>query len=204
MAARIVQNNDRIDRCDAQVIRSREAATTTFVFRELGPTGGKHSGVRASAPVGSSVMLQVPKKIRAVSRDTNFRVGLDKSERVEIIQEALSKPTTISKGTPIMLNFTGYDSRLAAKGEEKNHIVGIGGSDNPTRLIEVLQRLELCSYELGVPLKKIAAAGGELKEFIKIEVHQLDKALRKTDASIEQKMALKSQMNRLGLLTVTR
>jgi hypothetical protein len=80
---------------------------------------------------------------------------------------------------------------LAAKGEDLIHVVGIGGSDNPVRIIEVLGRLELCSYELGVPLKKIAAAGGELKEVFQIEVHVLGHALRKTDASIEQRLALR-------------
>jgi hypothetical protein len=81
-----------------------------------------------------------------------------------------------------MLNFTNYDEHVAAasKGIAKTHVNGICASNDPARLVEVLERLDLCSPELAVPLKTIAAAGGELKEFLQVSVYKLDQALRKT------------------------
>ena len=104
-----------------------------------------------------------------------------------------------------MLNMTNFDAHLAAaaNGVEREH-VNINGTDNPARLIDILERLEMCSAELAVPLKKIAASGGELKEFLQIPVHKLDARLRNTDATVEQRMALKSSLSRHGMLFVQR
>jgi hypothetical protein len=102
------------------------------------------------------------------------------------------------------MNMTGYDERLAAasKGETKTHVNGICASNDPARLVEVLERLDLCSPELGVPLKTIAAAGGELKEFLQVNVYKLDQALKRTEATIEQRLAFKASLSRFGLLVV--
>jgi hypothetical protein len=104
------------------------------------------------------------------------------------------------------LNFTGYDERLAAasSGVTKSHINGIGGSDNPSRLVDVLEALELITPELAVPLRTIAAAGGPLKEFATVSVYDLDRKLRATDATLDQRLAFKAALSRHGLLTVPR
>jgi hypothetical protein len=57
---------------------------------------------------------------------------------------------------------------------------------------------------LAVPLKTIAAAGGELKEFLQISVYKLDQALRKTEATVEAKIAFKASLHRHNLLVVPR
>jgi hypothetical protein len=107
------------------------------------------------------------------------------------------------------LNFTGYDERIAAssKGVTRDHVNGIGGSNNPSKLIDVLETLELITPELAVPLRTIAAANSpdcKVKDFATISVYALDAALRKTDATLEQRLAFKSSLHRHGLLTVPR
>ena len=105
-----------------------------------------------------------------------------------------------------MLNMTNYDERLAAtsKGVTKHHVNGITASDNPARLIDVLETLELITPELAVPLKTIAAHGGDVKDFATINVYKLDAKLRETDATLEQRLAFKASLARHGLLVVPR
>jgi hypothetical protein len=115
-------------------------------------------------------------------------------------------PSKSQKENNMSLNFTGYDERLAAssKGIEKNHVNGIGASDDPSRLLDVLETLELIAPELAKPLKTITAHGGEVTEFITLSVYALDAKLRTTDATVEQRMAFKSSLARHGWLTVPR
>jgi hypothetical protein len=105
-----------------------------------------------------------------------------------------------------MLNFTGYDERVAAasKGVTKQHINGIGAANDPSRLIDVLETLELITPELAVPLRTIAAHGGAVKDFTTVSVYALDAKLRTTDATLEQRLSFKASLARHGLLTVPR
>jgi hypothetical protein len=105
-----------------------------------------------------------------------------------------------------MLNFTGYDERVAAaaNGVTKQHINGINASNDPSRLVDVLETLELITPELAVPLRTIAAHGGEVKDFATVSVYALDAKLRTTDATLEQRLAFKASLARHGLLTVPR
>jgi hypothetical protein len=153
-------------------------------------------------------MLPIPRKIRAVREDQSAPLldcypGLTKEDVTRILAGRTITPP-IKPKEKSMLNMTNYDPFLAAKGEEKTHIVGIGGSNSPTRIIETLERLELCSPKLAAPLKTLAAAGEKINEHLQIPVHELDAALRKTDATIEQRLAFKSSLNSLGVLYVVR
>ena len=103
-----------------------------------------------------------------------------------------------------MLNFTGYDERAASNGVTKQHINGINASNDPSRLIDVLETLELITPELAKPLKTIAAHGGPLKDVITLSVYALDAKLRNTDATLEQRLAFKASLARHGMLTVPR
>ncbi len=105
-----------------------------------------------------------------------------------------------------MLNMTGFNEHAAVKGVEKNHISGINASNDPGRLVEVLERLEVISPEFAKPLKTICAHsdGKQLRDVLQINVYQLDKALKATDATIDQRLAFKASLDRFGLLVVPR
>jgi hypothetical protein len=105
-----------------------------------------------------------------------------------------------------MLNMTGYNEHTAAssKGASLIHINGIGASSDPSRLLDVLETLELITPELAKPLKTIAAHGGPLKDVITLSVYALDAKLRLTDASLESRIAFKASLSRHGLLVVPR
>ena len=105
-----------------------------------------------------------------------------------------------------MLNMTGFDERLAASssGITKQHINGINASNDPARLLDVLETLELITPELAKPLKTITARGGEVKEFITLSVYALDAKLRMTDATVEQRLAFKASLARHGWLVTPR
>jgi hypothetical protein len=80
----------------------------------------------------------------------------------------------------------------------------INASNDPVRLIQILERLDLVSPEMAKPLKTIAAHGGSVKEVYQVSVDKLDQALRKTEATVEQRLAFKASLDRLGLLVVPR
>jgi hypothetical protein len=103
-----------------------------------------------------------------------------------------------------MPNMTGYNERASSNGAIKNHINGINASNDPSRLLDVLQTLELITPELATPLKTIAAHGGPLKDVFTISVYALDAKLRETDAPLESRMAFKASLARFGMLTVPR
>ena len=157
-------------------------------------------------------MAPIPTRIRAVSEDPKAPfldcypdISLEELNKI-LASRTTSPPTIKSQKEKPMLNFTGYDERLAAssKGIEKSHVNGISASDSPSRLLDVLENLELITPELAVPLKKIAAHGGDPKEFITLSVYALDAKLRKTDATVEQRLAFKASLARQGWLTVPR
>ena len=80
----------------------------------------------------------------------------------------------------------------------------INASNDPVRLIQILERLDLVSPEMAKPLNTIAAHGGSVKEVYQVSVYKLDQALRKTEASVEQRLAFKASLDRFGLLVVPR
>jgi hypothetical protein len=96
-------------------------------------------------------------------------------------------------------NLTGYDERVGAG---KEHVPGVGPTNDPIRLLDTLERLGIVSPEMAKPLKTIAACGKveDCKAFLEVSVHRLDAALRKTTASTEQKMGLKASLARLDWL----
>jgi hypothetical protein len=153
--------------------------------------------------------LPLPTKIRAVAEHPDaplldcYPGTKEDVARIYALLTTAPSPIKTTKEKP-MLNMTSFDPFLAAKGNERTHIVGINGSNSPTRLIETLERLELCSPKLAEPLKTLAAAGEKINEHLQIPVHELDAALRRTDATIEQRMAFKSSLNSLGVLYVVR
>jgi hypothetical protein len=157
-------------------------------------------------------MLPIPMKIRAVRENPESPFldcypGTPPETLAKIFASRTATPPTIKspKGKP-MLNFTGFDERIAAasKGVTQQHVNGIGASNDPGRLIDVLETLELITPELAVPLKTIAAHGGAVKDFTTVSVYALDAKLRSTDATVEQRMAFKASLARHGLLTVPR
>jgi hypothetical protein len=83
-------------------------------------------------------------------------------------------------------------------------VAGINASNDAVRLIQILERLDLVSPEMAKPLKTIAAPGGSVKEVYQVSVYKLDQALRKTEASVEQRLAFKASLDRFGLLVVPR
>ncbi len=103
-----------------------------------------------------------------------------------------------------MLNLTGYDGNH--RKVEKVPVAGINATNDPVRLIEILERLELITPEFATPLRTIAAHGAaaSLKDVWQISVYKLDKALAGTTASIEARMAFKNSLDRFGLLVVPR
>jgi hypothetical protein len=158
-------------------------------------------------------MLPIPTRIRAVRENPESPFldcypGTPPETLAKIFasRTTVTPPTIQSPKEKPMLNFTNYDENLAAasKGVTKNHINGIGASDNPGRLVDVLETLELITPELAVPLKTIAAHGGAVKDFTTVSVYALDAKLRGTDATLEQRLAFKASLARHGLLTVPR
>jgi hypothetical protein len=103
-----------------------------------------------------------------------------------------------------MLNMTNVNEHATANGVAKIHINGINASNDPSRLLDVLQTLELITPELATPLKTIAAHGGPLKDVFTISVYSLDQKLRETDAPLEARMAFKASLARFGMLVVPR
>jgi hypothetical protein len=81
----------------------------------------------------------------------------------------------------------------------KRHIPGIGAGRGD-RLVETLTRLGLCSSELAVPLKELAAAGRPIKEFFTVNIDELDRALNTVECSIEDRMRFKHSLHVAGLL----
>jgi hypothetical protein len=91
---------------------------------------------------------------------------------------------------------------VKAAAAPKRHMPGIGANGNVSRLIGVLQALELCPIGLGESLQKLAAYGKPVKEFFQVSVWDLDRALAGVECSIEQRMAFKASLDHAGLLTV--
>jgi len=87
---------------------------------------------------------------------------------------------------------------------ERTSIPGIAASSSPARLIDVLSRMGLMPRDLGEPLKQLAAAGGKPGDHWKVSVWKLDQVLGNTDASIGNRIAFKSSLDRAGLLSVER
>ena len=83
----------------------------------------------------------------------------------------------------------------------KVHIPGIGVG-SPARLIEVLNRLGLCTSEMAEPLQQLAAAGKPLKQYFQVSVHDLDRKLENVNCSTTQRLQFKASLDRAGLLTV--
>lgn len=103
-----------------------------------------------------------------------------------------------------MMNMTGYDGNHTKV--EKIPVAGINASNDPVRLVDILERLELVTPEFAKPLRTIAANGAaaSLKDVCQISVYKLDKALAATTATIEARMAFKASLDRFGMLVVPR
>jgi hypothetical protein len=155
--------------------------------------------------------LPIPTKINAIREDPdNPIVSCYREEKTELAKIFASRstttpPTKTQKEKP-MQNMTGFNEHASVKGVEKNHINGINASNDPGRLVEVLERLEVISPEFAKPLKTICAHsdGKQLHEVLQINVYQLDKALKATDATVDQRLAFKASLARFGLLVVPR
>jgi hypothetical protein len=154
-------------------------------------------------------MLPIPTKIKAVREDPNDPIVNCYSEdpitlaRIFASRSTSTTPTpTTPKGKTPMMNMTGYDGNHSKV--EKTPINGINASNDPVRLIEILERLDLVSPEMAKPLKTIAAHGGSVKEVFQVSVYKLDQKLRTTEASVEQRLAFKASLDRFGLLVVPR
>jgi len=91
---------------------------------------------------------------------------------------------------------------VTASKPAKRAVSGIGPSNDPARLIDVLSRLGLCPSGAVAPLKSLAAHGTPLKEFFQVSVWDLDRALEGVECSVSQRMQLKASLDRAGLLTV--
>jgi hypothetical protein len=96
-------------------------------------------------------------------------------------------------------NFTNYNPIVA--GQKKRHVPGIGAPDGAgTTLLRALEGLGLLNHS--PELHKLVASGtttvGVLGQ--QFTVHQLDQALKDTDATTSQKMAFKNNVDRAGLL----
>jgi hypothetical protein len=78
-------------------------------------------------------------------------------ERVLAISTSSTPPPTTPKGNTPMMNMTGYDGNHTKV--EKTPVAGINASNDPVRLIEILERLELITPEFAKPLRTIAANG---------------------------------------------
>jgi hypothetical protein len=87
---------------------------------------------------------------------------------------------------------------------ERTSIPGIAASNSQERLISVLDRMGLVPRDLGEALKRLAAAGGKPGDHFKVSVWKLDQVLGNTDASIANRIAFKSSLDRAGLLSVER
>jgi hypothetical protein len=153
-------------------------------------------------------MLPIPTKIKAVREDPNDPIVNCYSEDPITLAKIFAgrststpTPPTTPKEKP-MQNMTGYDGNHSKV--EKTPINGINASNDPVRLIEILERLDLVSPEMAKPLKTIAAHGGSVKEVFQVSVYKLDQKLRTTEASVEQRLAFKASLDRFGLLVVPR
>jgi hypothetical protein len=153
-------------------------------------------------------MLPTPTKIRAVREDPAAPLVDCYPEDPTTLARLFATrstttptPTTTPKEKP-MQNMTNYDGNHSKV--EKTPINGINASNDPVRLIEILERLDLVSPEMAKPLKTIAAHGGSVKEVFQVSVYKLDQKLRATEASVEQRLAFKASLDRFGLLTVPR
>jgi hypothetical protein len=93
---------------------------------------------------------------------------------------------------------------ITAPRPDKIAISGIGASNSPARLIDVLSRLGLMPRDLSDPLKSLAAAGQKPGDHFKVSVWKLDEALNRTDASTVNRMALKASLSQFNMLSVER
>jgi hypothetical protein len=104
-----------------------------------------------------------------------------------------------TKGTNTMSLNPEY---VTAPKPQKTSVSGIGASNDPKRLIDVLVRLGLCSDGLATPLKQLAAAGKPVGEHFKVSVWDLDHKLAGVDCTLSQRMQLKASLDLAGLLAV--
>jgi hypothetical protein len=81
-------------------------------------------------------------------------------------------------------------------------IPGIGSSNNPARLVGVLQRPGLCSDGLAASLGTIAAHGQSVGNFWKVSVRGLDRALASIECTLSHRMQLKASLDLAGMLSV--
>jgi hypothetical protein len=101
-------------------------------------------------------------------------------------------------------NMTGYNEFTAAasKGNQLEHVSGIGASERPERLLSTLKKLDLISDRMFTACSTILAAGNPCGEFCAVSVVDLDRRLRATDATPEQRLAFKLGLERAGMMFV--
>jgi hypothetical protein len=86
----------------------------------------------------------------------------------------------------------------------KRPMPGIGASNDPARLVNVLETLGLCSSVMAEPLRELAAHGKPLRPHFTVSVYKLDEALENIECTVSQRMQFKASLDRAGLLTVPR
>jgi hypothetical protein len=149
--------------------------------------------------------MTVPIKIRAVREDPSNPILECYRENPIGLAKLLATRTTIqpiattkTKEAIMSLN----PEYVTAPKPQKTSVSGIGASNDPKRLIDVLVRLGLCSDGLATPLKQLAAAGKPVGEHFKVSVWDLDHKLAGVDCTLSQRMQLKASLDLAGLLAV--
>jgi hypothetical protein len=156
-------------------------------------------------------MLPILTKIKAVREDSSAPLLECYAETPETVARIFAGAATSTnnqrpkEGPKQMQNMTGYNPLLANAKEEKNHVAGIGASNDPARLLDVLDRLGVGpSDDMMTSLKTLSAHGKPIGEHFQVSVVKLDQALRKTEATLEQRLAYKASLHAAGLLMVPR
>jgi hypothetical protein len=151
-------------------------------------------------------MPPVPIRIKAVREDPEHPITDCYPSDVETLAQLAVSAALVNhpsnKEQPKMSLNPEY---ISAAKPEKRFVPGIGVTNSEGRLVEILTRLGLCSSELAVPLKQIAANGnGKVSDHLKVSVDDLDRALNAVHCTIDQRMGFKASLRQAGLLFVSR
>ncbi len=149
--------------------------------------------------------MTVPTKIRAVAEDPENPLLDCYADDPTALAKFFATGTITPTAPPTKKDTTTmslYPETVTAAKPSKRPMPGIGASNDPRRLVDVLARLGLCRNEMATPLKELAATGQPLGKFFQVSVWDLDRALADVECTVSQRMQLKASLDHAGLLTV--